>query len=190
MKKLGVFANLKIFMESRSEVLKYCEEIKENISLINLDLIEIFIMSDFLSFETMKKQLSPLGIKVGVQDLYWEVMGDTRRKSEQEKITLLLNDRYIFESLEEMSKELKTISREISLSKDSLKKNSDIQNSISNLNKIIDDLYEGYIEKMTVLDIEDVNGLLVAEEGLDADIQKSKKELIRVLEGEVKRKEG
>ena len=39
MKKLGVFANLKIFMESRSEVLKYCEEIKENISLINLDLI-------------------------------------------------------------------------------------------------------------------------------------------------------
>jgi len=129
-------------------------------------------------------------IKDWVHDLYWEVMGDTRRKSEQEKITLLLNDRYIFESLEEMSKELKTISREISLSKDSLKKNSDIQNSISNLNKIIDDLYEGYIEKMTVLDIEDVNGLLVAEEGLDADIQKSKKELIRVLEGEVKRKEG
>lgn len=75
MKKLGVFANLKIFMESRSEVLKYCEEIKENISLINLDLIEIFIMSDFLSFETMKKQLSPLGIKVGVQDLYWEDRG-------------------------------------------------------------------------------------------------------------------
>ena len=75
MKKLGVFANLKIYMESRNEILKYCEEIKENISLINLDLIEIFIMSDFLSFEIMKKQLSPFGIKVGVQDLYWEDSG-------------------------------------------------------------------------------------------------------------------
>jgi triosephosphate isomerase len=72
MKKFGVFSNLKIFMESRSEIIKYCEEIKENISLIDLDLIEIFIMPDFLSFETMKKLLSPFGIKVGVQDLYWE----------------------------------------------------------------------------------------------------------------------
>ncbi len=124
-------------------------------------------------------------IKEYVQDLYWALLEDTKKKSEEEKITLLLNDRYIFESLEEMSRELKTISREVSLSKNSFKKNTNIQNSISNLNKIIDDLYEGYIEKMTVLDIEDDNGLLATEEEFNADIQKSKKDLIRVLEGEL-----
>lgn len=127
-------------------------------------------------------------IKNGVQDLYWELLEDTRKKSEEEKITLLLNDRYIFESLEEMSKEVRTIGREINLSNDSLKVNSTINNSISNLNKLIDDLYDGYMEKMTELDFEEENGLFPTEEELDTDIQKSKKELIRVLEREVKDK--
>ncbi len=54
------------------------------------------------------------------------------------------------------------------------------------LNKIIDDLYEGYIEKMTELDIEYENSLFSAEEELDTDIQKSKKELKRVLKREIK----
>ena len=124
-------------------------------------------------------------IKGGVQDLYWEILEDTRKISEEEKITLLLDDRYIFESLEKMSREVKKISKEISLSEDSRKMNSNIRDSVSNLNKIIDDLYEGYIEKMTELDIEDENGLFSTEEELDIDAQKSKKELIRVLEGEV-----
>ena len=126
-------------------------------------------------------------IKDWVQDLYWKLLEDTRKKSEERKITLLLNDRYIFESLEGMSKELKTISREISLSKNLVKENSEINKSISNLNKIIDDLYQGYIEKMTVIDIEDENDWYYTEEELGADIQKRKKELIRVLEGEVTR---
>ena len=56
------------------------------------------------------------------------------------------------------------------------------------LNKIIDDLYEGYIEKMTALDIEEEGDLFTTDEELDADIQKSKKELIRVLEEEITRK--
>ncbi|MFX1347030.1 MAG: hypothetical protein ACFFAI_18230, partial [Promethearchaeota archaeon] len=43
-------------------------------------------------------------IKQIVQDLYWETIEETRKKSEEEKITLLLNDRYIFESLEKMSR--------------------------------------------------------------------------------------
>ena len=118
-------------------------------------------------------------------------MEESRKKSEEEKITVLLNDRYIFESLEKMSGELKNISKEIEIgsSNKSLNSNINIKNSILNLNKIIDDLYGGYIEKMTVLDIENENGLFSAEEDMDADIQKSKKELIQLLEGEVNRKE-
>jgi hypothetical protein len=82
-----------------------------------------------------------------------------------------------------MSKEVKKISKEINLSKNSLKRNSNIKDSILKLNKIIDDLYEGYIERMTVLDIESENGFLSPNE--DLDIEKRKKELLSVLEGEV-----
>jgi len=133
-------------------------------------------------------------IKKWVQDLYWKILEDTRKISEEEKLTLISDDRYIFESLEKMSKEVKKISKEISESKDSLKENLDIRTAISNLNKIIDDLNEGFIEKMTDLDIESENGLFSTEDEFDIDVQKSKKELIRILEGEVigqnARKEG
>ena len=73
-----------------------------------------------------------------------------------------------------MSKEVKKISKEINLSNDPLKRNSIIKDSISKLNTIIDDLYEGYIERMTVLDIENENGFLSTNE--DLDIKKRKKE--------------
>lgn len=124
-------------------------------------------------------------IKKSVQDLYWETVEETRKKSEEEKITLLLNDRYIFESLEKMTRELKIISREISSYKDPPKANADIRNSISNLNKMIDDLYEGFIERMSSLDIENENGLFPPDEEMDVEIKKSKKELLQVLEGEI-----
>ncbi len=127
-------------------------------------------------------------IKEWVQDLYWEIFDDTRKKSEEEKITTLLDDRYIFESLEKMSTELKKLSKEIKLSEDFLRANLNIRESISNLENMIDDLYEGYIEKMTEFDIEDETGLFSTEEELEVDIQKRKKELLRILEGEVLRK--
>ena len=124
-------------------------------------------------------------IKEWVKDLYWEILEETRKKSEEEKITVLLNDRYIFESLEKMSGELKNISREIN-SSDSLKTNLNVRNSISRLNKVIDDLYSGYIEKMSEIDIENENGLFPTEEDEDSDIKKSKKEkLLQLLEDEI-----
>ena len=126
-------------------------------------------------------------IKKWLQELYWEIVEDTRKISEEEIITLLSDDRYIFESLEEISRELKVITEEINLD-DSLKFNSKIRNAISNLHKIINDLNEGYIEQMTSIDIEEENGFLSSEEELDVDIQESKKDLIRILEGEVARK--
>lgn len=61
--------------------------------------------------------------------------------------------------------------------------------SISNLNKIIDDLYEGFIEKMASLDIENVEGLFPTEEEMEVDIKKSKKDLLQVLQGEISENE-
>ncbi|MFX0083561.1 MAG: hypothetical protein ACFE94_17575 [Candidatus Hodarchaeota archaeon] len=124
-------------------------------------------------------------IKQSVQDLYWEIVEETRKKSEEQKITLLLNDRYIFESLEKMSRELKIISREINSYENPPKANSNIKNSISNLNKIIDDLYEGFIEKMSSLDLENQEDLFPPDEEMDVEIKKSKEELLQVLQGEI-----
>jgi hypothetical protein len=123
-------------------------------------------------------------IKEGVKDLYWETVEETKKKSEEQKITQLENDRYIFESLEEMSRELNKITKEIESSERNIETNSNIKDSISNLKSIINDLYEGFIEKMTILDIEEENGLLPINNGLDIDIQKSKKELLEALEEE------
>ncbi|MFX1346213.1 MAG: hypothetical protein ACFFAI_13965, partial [Promethearchaeota archaeon] len=106
-------------------------------------------------------------------------------KSEEEKITLLLNDRYIFESLEKMSREVKIISREVNSLETPPKENSDIIKSISNLNKIIDDLSEGFIERMSSLDIEYEDTLLPLNEEMDNEVKKSKKELLQVLQGEI-----
>jgi hypothetical protein len=57
--------------------------------------------------------------------------------------------------------------------------------SISNLNKIIVDLEEGFIEKMVSLEIENEEGLFPTEEEMEADIKKRKKELLQVLQGEI-----
>jgi len=176
-------------------------EIEESISILckefskkmqnTEDIFTGFYIKELSTYDERDKERikkNEVLIKDWVNDLYWETLEDTRKKSEEQKITLLLNDRYIFESLEEISRELKIIGREISISEDLLKKNSHIQNSLSNLNKIIDDLSEGYIEKMTELDIEYEDDLFSTEDDDDIDLQKTKKELIQVLEGEVKEK--
>ncbi|UCC19948.1 MAG: hypothetical protein JSV62_01325, partial [Promethearchaeota archaeon] len=120
-------------------------------------------------------------IRSWVRDLYWDILDVIRRISEEEIITSLLDDRYIFESLEEMSRALKEITEEISLNEDSLKNNPKIRKSISKLNKIIDDLNEGFIEKMTNVNIEsDFSG----EEEFDIEIQTNKKAFLRALEEE------
>jgi len=128
-------------------------------------------------------------IKSWVQELYWEILEVIRKISEEEKITLLLDDRYIFESLEKMSKEVKMISNEINSREDISTTNSVINEAITNLNNIIDDLYGGYIEKMTEVNIEDEESLFSPEEETDIETQKSKKELLTALMGEFNNKE-
>ncbi len=184
---LSIMTNQQISLEIEETISNLGKKFSEKMQS-NEDIFTGFYIKELNKYDESDKERIRKNdslIKEGVQDLYWEILEDTRKISEEEKITLLLDDRYIFESLEKMSREVKKISKEISLSEDSRNANSNIRDSVSNLNKIIDDLYEGYIEKMTELDIEDENGLFSTEEELEIDAQKSKKELIRVLEGEV-----
>ena len=43
-------------------------------------------------------------IKLWVKNLYWATVEDTREKTEEEKIAILLNEKHIFETLEKLSK--------------------------------------------------------------------------------------
>ena len=186
---LSIMITQQISPHIEESIASLCKKFVERMRS-NKDIFTGFHIKELNKYEEDDKKRiikSELLMREWVKDLYWETLEETRKKSEEEKITVLLNDRYIFESLEKMSGELKNISREIEISSsgESLKANTNIKHSISNLNKIIDDLYGGYIEKMTVLDIEDENGLFSTDEDMDEDIQKSKKELIQVLEGEV-----
>ncbi|MFW9829469.1 MAG: hypothetical protein ACFFEY_17985 [Candidatus Thorarchaeota archaeon] len=181
---LSVLINQQISLEIEGTISNLCKKFSEKMqskeNIFTGFHIKDLINHDEVDQEEIKENESL--IREWVQDLYWEIMDDTRKKSDEEKITLLLDDRYIFESLEAMSKELKTLDKEISLSDKKIKENPKIQTSISNLNKIIEDLYEGYIEKMTVHDI----GIeFSGEEELDAEIKPSREDLIKVLEAEV-----
>jgi hypothetical protein len=100
-----------------------------------------------------KRGYSEEFIKKMVQDLYWEIVEQAKKKSEEEKNTLLLNDRYIFKSLQQMSAELKKISSELQNLENPPENDSEVGVAISNLKKIIDDLYAGFVEKMVRLDI-------------------------------------
>ncbi|MFX1500568.1 MAG: hypothetical protein ACFFDH_06330 [Promethearchaeota archaeon] len=190
---LSIMINHSVSPEIEESIKSLCKRFVERIRLTE-SIYTGFYFKELSKYDDDDKQKiteSNLLIKEWIRDLYWETLEESRKKSEEQKITLLLNDRYIFESLEKMSKELKNISREIEINKNKklLKSDRKIKNSLQNLNNIIEDLYGGYIEKMSVLDIENENGLFSTDEDTDLDSQKSKKELIQLLEGEIKRKE-
>lgn len=173
-------------------------EIEESIALLcrrfaemmqsNEDIYTGFYINELSKYDEDNKEKIKKNTQIiqdGVRELYWETIEETRKKSEEQKLTQLENDRYLFESIEEMSKELKIISEEIEKNESSLKTNPNIKGSISNIKNIINDLYEGFIEKMTVLHLEEENGILPTNDELDTDIQERKRELLKVLEEEV-----
>ncbi len=176
-----------ISTEIEGSIASLCKKFAEMMQS-NEDIYTGFYINEIGNYDEIDKESIKKNerlIKDAIRDLYWDTIEETRKKSEEQKLTQLENDRYIFESLEDISRELKIISKEIESSKSSLKTNPNVKNTLSKLNNIINDLYEGFIEKMTILDIEEENGLLATNDELDIDNQKIKKELLKLLEEEV-----
>ena len=158
----------------------------------NKDIYTGFYINDIKNYDETEKEKIKKNeqlIKDEIRELYWGTIEETRKKLEEQKLTQLENDRYVFESLEEMSKELKIINEEIESSESSLKTNLIIKYSISNLKNIIKDLNEGFIEKMTIIDIEEENGLLASNDESEIEIQERKNELLKILKEEVSEEE-
>ncbi|MFX1281781.1 MAG: hypothetical protein ACFFA3_20700 [Promethearchaeota archaeon] len=181
---ISIVINQQISPEIEESISVLCKKFAEKMTTEE-EIFKGFYINDIKRHEEDKDDImkNEVLIKKVVQDLYWEILEETKKKSEEEKITLLLNDRYIFESLNLMLEELRTISSEIENLEKPPKKDSEISTAISNLHKIIDDLYDGFMEKMARVDIEDETGF--AEEDLDIERDKSKKELLEVLQGEI-----
>lgn len=74
-KKMIFFANWKIYLSSRYEVEQYVKEVNKGLPDFDSDVLELHIMTDFLSFEYVKKNITNQNIKIGVQDLCWEDRG-------------------------------------------------------------------------------------------------------------------
>jgi len=74
-RKMVIFSIWKIYMRSRNEVAGFVGRIKKNLKSFNSKVLEVHILTDFLSFEYVKKNLKDTGIKVGVQDVFWEDSG-------------------------------------------------------------------------------------------------------------------
>ncbi len=92
-------------------------EIEENISILctefserlqsNEEIFTAFYINDINNFdeddqENIVKNESL--IEAWVNNLYWAIIEDTREKTEEEKIAILLNDKHIFKTLEKLSK--------------------------------------------------------------------------------------
>jgi hypothetical protein len=188
---LSIMVSQQLSAEIEDSILNLCKKFSERMQT-NENMFTGFHIKEINNHDENDKDLirkNNFLIKSWVQELYWEILEVTRKISEEEKITSLLDDRYIFESLEKMAKEVKKINNEINMYEDSLIKNSTIRDALSNLDRIIDDLYEGYIEKMTGLNIEEGDSLFIPNEELNEEIQKTKKELLQALIGEFNEKE-
>ena len=173
--------------EIEGSIASLCKKFAEMMQS-NEDIYTGFYINELSNYdETDKERIKKNEqlIEDEVKELYWETIEETKSKSEEQKLTQIENDRYVFESLEEMTRELKLLSEEVERSESTSNTFPNIKDSISNLTSIVNDLYAGFIEKMTILDIEEENGLLPTNDELDIDVQKRKKDLLKVLEEEI-----
>jgi hypothetical protein len=183
---ISTVINQHVSPEIEESMASLCKEFSIKMQLKE-DIYTGFYINDLTQYEKEKDRIvkNEAIIRQMVQDLYWKTIEETKKKFEEEKITLLLNDRYIFESLAKMLDELKNISSEIDKFECPSDATSDVKRSISNLNRIIDDLYDGFMEKMASLEIENEEDLFPTEEEMEDDIRKSKEEILQVLQEEL-----
>lgn len=73
----------------------------------NDEVFTAFYINDLNNFDESDKEIIIKNnslIKLWVKELYWATIEETREKSEEEKISYLLNKEYIFKTLEKLSK--------------------------------------------------------------------------------------
>ncbi len=91
--------------EIENNVLTLCSEFSERLQA-NDQIFSAFYIKDMNNFEKIDQDLIVKNdslIKLWVNNLYWAIIEDTREKSEEEKIAILLNNKHIFMTLKKLS---------------------------------------------------------------------------------------
>ncbi|MFX0022538.1 MAG: hypothetical protein ACFE9S_09425 [Candidatus Hermodarchaeota archaeon] len=91
--------------EDEEKISNLCTEFSEQLQS-NEEIFTAFYINDINNFdeedqESIRKNEAL--IKAWVENLYWVIIEDTREKTEEEEIAILLNDKHIFMTLEKLS---------------------------------------------------------------------------------------
>ncbi len=103
---ISIIIDQQISPEVEEKISILCSEFSERLQS-NEEIFTSFYINDLNNFndkDQEKIKTNDSLIKVWVNNLYWAIIEDTRKKTEEEKIALLLNEIYIFQTLEKLSK--------------------------------------------------------------------------------------
>jgi hypothetical protein len=93
-----------ILPEIEEKISNLCLEFSERLQS-NEEIYTAFYIND-LNYHENEKELivkNDTLVKALLNKLYWDIIEDTREKTEEEKIAILMNDQHIFETLERLS---------------------------------------------------------------------------------------
>lgn len=145
--------------ETEQNVLNQCSEFSERLQS-NEEIFTAFYANDLTNFEEEEREKIVKNdslVKLWVKELYWAIIEETREKTEEENIAILLNKKHIFKTLEKLSKGPLTL--------DGLKEWFEENFSNKDFNKVIKTLIEkqfvfinqiGRVEKYVLL-LKEVN---------------------------------
>jgi hypothetical protein len=103
---VSIIFNRQTTPEIEQNIYVLCSEFSEKLQS-NEEIFTAFYINDINNFEEDDKELIYRNnslIKLWLKELYWATLEETREKSEEEKIALLLNKKYIFLTLKKLSK--------------------------------------------------------------------------------------
>ena len=116
---VSIIIHLQISPEIEESIASLCRKFAEMMKSKE-DIYTGFYLNEISNYDETDKERIKLNeqlIKDVVKELYWETIEETKSKSEEQKLTQIENDKYVFESLEDMSSKLQIISEEIEILK-------------------------------------------------------------------------
>jgi hypothetical protein len=101
---ISIVFDQQILPEIEEKISNLCLEFSERLQS-NEEIYTAFYINDLNYHENEKEIIlkNETLLKALLNNLYWTIIEDTREKTEEEKIAILMNDQHIFETLERLS---------------------------------------------------------------------------------------
>ncbi len=103
---VSIILDQQIPVEIEEKIAILCTEFSEQLQS-NEEIYTAFYINDVNNFDEEDQESiikNESLIKAWLTNLYWAILEDTREKTEEEEIAILLNDKHIFKTIEKLSK--------------------------------------------------------------------------------------